>query len=622
MSSAAAKPALQFRKVENPFSSSEKRNLIVCLLLVLLTLAVYNPVSHHPFVNFDDNLYVTQNSHVRAGLSWESVHWAFTTFDQANWHPLTWISHELDYELFKLNPAGHHYSNVLLHCANAVLLFLVLQWATGFTWRSLMVAALFALHPVNVESVAWVAERKTLLSMFFFLLALAAYGRYARKPGAGRYMLVAAMFALALMAKPMVITLPCVLLLWDYWPLGRMTGSEQQGSGLKKRSFAWLTGEKLPLFALAAASAVITMRAQEQGGAVRSLREFPLSERMGNALVAYGRYVLHACWPAGLAPMYPHPAGALPVWQTVLAALVLAAITALVIAARKHGYLAVGWFWFLGTLVPMIGLVQVGEQAMADRYAYLPYLGLFLMVSWGVAEWAQAHQIKSRWLTATAAVAIFPLVALTARQISYWGNNVTLWRHTLEVTSGNFVAEDNLGGALLEGGRSEDAIAHFHRAMAINPSDPMSRLNIAAYEQQHGALQQAIADDQAVLGMTSDRGLQVTAYSNLGSAYRELHEYPRSEESYHDALNLAPATAQAWVGLGLVEQRSGDLLQAVDDYSRAANYGPTDVEYLLLAQALEKAGRLDQAKAAEERAQSLSADLKQSERRAKQLLVQ
>jgi protein O-mannosyl-transferase len=240
LSSTAAKPASSFRKVEGPFSSPGNRNLVVCLLLLLVTLAVYNPVSSHPFVNYDDNLYITQNPHVRAGLTWDSVRWAFTTFDQANWHPLTWIAHELDYELFKLNPAGHHYSNLLLHGLNAMLLFLVLQWATGFTWRSLMVAALFAVHPVNVESVAWIAERKTLLSMLFFLLALAAYGRYARKPNTARYLAVMAMFALGLMAKPMVITLPCVLLLWDYWPLRRMGSSQQKGSGLKGRSFAWL----------------------------------------------------------------------------------------------------------------------------------------------------------------------------------------------------------------------------------------------------------------------------------------------------------------------------------------------------------------------------------------------
>lgn len=622
MSPASSKPELQSRRVEDLFSSPEKRNLILCLLLVLLTLAVYNPVSHHPFVNYDDNLYITQNSHVRAGLSWSSVVWAFTTFDQANWHPLTWISHELDYQLFKLNPAGHHYSNVLLHCANAVLLFLVLRWATGFTWRSLMVAALFALHPVNVESVAWVAERKTLLSMFFFLFALAAYGRYARKPGAGRYLVVAAMFALGLMAKPMVITLPCVLLLWDYWPLGRMAGPEQRGGEVKKRSLGWLLREKLPLFALSAASAVVTLRAQAQGGAVRSVREFSFSGRIANAVVAYGRYILHTFWPAGLAPMYPQPVHALPAWQIALAALFLAATTVAVIAAPRHGYLAVGWFWFLGTLVPMIGLVQVGEQAMADRYAYLPCLGLFLMAGWGAAETVQEQGINRRWLAAAAAVAVLSLAALTSRQISYWGNNVTLWRHTLEVTSDNFVAEDNLGGALLEEGRSEEAIAHFRRAMAINPNDPMSRLNVAAYEQQRGALQQAVADDQAMLGMTSDRGLRVTAYSNLGSAYRELHEYARSEESYQDALNLAPRTAQAWVGLGLAEQRRGDLLQAVADYRRAVSFAPTAVEYVLLEQAMEKAGHPVRAKAAEERAQSLSADLKQTEREAEQLLAQ
>ena len=593
---------------------------MLCLVLALLTLAVYNPVSHHPFVNYDDNLYITQNPHVRAGLTWDSMRWAFTTFDQANWHPLTWISHELDYQLFKLNPAGHHYSNVLLQGVNAVLLFLVLQWATGSAWRSLMVAALFAIHPVNVESVAWVAERKTLLSMLFFLLALAAYVRYARKPSAARYVVVAAMFALGLMAKPMVITLPCVLLLWDYWPLRRMAGAEKTESGVMGRSFAWLVWEKVPLFALSAASAVITMRAQAEGGAVRSVREFPLAERLGNALLAYGRYVLQVFWPLDLSPMYP--AKAWPAWQIGLAALFLAAVTALVIAGRKHRYLAVGWFWFLGTLVPMIGVVQVGEQSMADRYAYLPYAGLFLMVCWGVADWAEQQRIERRWVGAAAAVALLALVAATTRQIGYWRDNVTLWTHALQVTSNNFVAEDNLGGALLAEGRSEEAIAHFQRAMAINPSDPMSRLNVAAYDLQHGQLQKAIEGEQMVLRMTSDRGLQALAYSNLGSADRELHDYVRAKENYQAALNLAPANSPAWLGLGLVEQKSGDLTRAVADYTRATHWEPSDVGYLLLAQALEKAGRLEEAKAAEEQAERVSPDLRQAEQRAKQLLTQ
>jgi protein O-mannosyl-transferase len=305
-----------------------------------------------------------------------------------------------------------------------------------------------------------------------------------------------------------------------------------------------------------------------------------------------------------------------------VAGLFLGAVTVMVIVHRKHRYLAVGWFWFLGTLVPMIGVVQVGEQAMADRYAYLPYLGLFLMVCWGAAEWAEDNRIEARWRVAAAALALVPLVAVTSRQIGYWRDNVTLWTHALQATSDNFVAEDNLGGALVAEGRSEEAIAHFRRAMTINPSDPMSELNVAAYEQEHGQWEQAIAGDQAVLRMTSDRGLQATAYSNLGTAYRELHDYPHARESFQAAVNLAPAAAQAWLGLGLLEQKRGDLKQAVADYGRAASFEPTDVEYLLLGQALEKAGRLEEAKAADDQAQQLSPDLPQAEQSAKQLLLQ
>jgi tetratricopeptide (TPR) repeat protein len=606
-----------------PFSSPEKRTVILSLLLVLATLVLYNPASHHPFVNFDDDGYITNNSHVRAGLTSDTIKWSFTTTELANWHPLTWLSHALDCQLFGLNPAGHHDTNILLQAANAVLLFLLLQWTTGFTWRSFIGAALFALHPINVESVAWISERKNLLSMFFFLLALWAYGYYARKPGVGRYIVVATCFALGLMAKPQIITLPFVLLLWDYWPLGRMFPQQREASAeYAARSFSSLVLEKIPLFLLSAASAIITMKVQQGGGAIRSALEFSFAVRFENALVAYARYVGKAFWPAHLAPLYPHPGNSLPGWQVAAASVFLLAVIAAVVALRQRRYLIVGWFWFLGTLVPMIGLVQVGEAAMADRYAYLPFLGLFFMVCWGLADWAAQRKISSQWLATPALAALVALAAATHVQLGYWADNVALWSHTLQITGANFVAQDNLGGALLLRGDLEAAMPHFRTASQINPQDPLSTLNLANYDLQQGRLQSSVDQYNRVLQITSNANLRSNALSGLGSAYRRQDKNSTAEHSYEDALQLAPQNAHAWIGLGLLSQKSGDFAQAASRFSHAVEIQPTDVEYLLLAQALERSGHTAEAQTASQAAQQISTDLSAAQQEATQLLAQ
>ena len=386
-------------------ASPAKWNLVIGCLLLVATLALYHPVIHYPFANADDDSYISDNVHVEYGFEPDTVKWAFTTFHDANWHPLTWLSHALDCHLYSLDAGKHHQTNVILHAVNAVLLFWVLLRATGYVGRSAMVAALFALHPINVESVVWISERKNVLSMLFFLLALGAYRWYALRPRVGRYSAVALLFAMGLMSKPQVITFPFLLLLWDYWPLRRMSAENEAASGtltravLPLRSFWWLLWEKLPLFALSAASAVITVKAQRSGGAMSgALNSYPFPLRLENAIVSYGRYVGKAIWPSRLAFMYPHSSFA--VWQVAAASLVLIVITTGVIAERRRRYLLVGWFWFLGTLVPMIGLVQVGAQAMADRYAYLPFVGLFMMICWGVAEWADHRHLSLAWLAA------------------------------------------------------------------------------------------------------------------------------------------------------------------------------------------------------------------------------
>jgi protein O-mannosyl-transferase len=605
--------------------SPQRQTLILGLLLVVTSLALYNPVSHHPFVNYDDDRYVGDNIHVKAPLHWDTVRWAFTTYDEANWHPLTWLSHALDCQLYGQNPAGHHYTNVLLHALNVLLLFVVLKRATGSVWRSLMVAVFFALHPINVESVAWIAERKNLLSMLFFLLTLGAYRWYALRPRVGAYMVVALLFACGLMSKPQVITLPFVLLLWDYWPLRRMFPANPDSvpeTTIPVKKLSWLVLEKLPLFALSAASAVLTMKAQTAGNAVSTLGKYPLSVRLENAIFSYSRYVEKAFWPAGLAPMYPHPASSLKSWQVSAAVIFLLTVTMLIIAARRRRYLLVGWLWFLGTLVPMIGLVQVGSQAMADRYAYLPFVGLFIGVCWGVADWAAHQHVPGAAVASVSAVALLALAMVTHRQIGYWSDNVTLWTHTLQVTNNNFVAEDSLGGALMVQGQLEEAQPHFRVAAAIHPSDPLSSLNIAIYEMQHNDLPTAAQQFKKTIDLTRDTRVRAAAFTSLGSIYSQSRDFPHARESFEAAVALRPRNIRAWMGLGLVAEKSNDFTTAVRAFSQANAIQPSDVACLLLARALGQSGRKDDAQAATEEAQRLSQDFGQAQQIATGLLTQ
>ena len=542
------KMAAQSHPGTGPLHGIEKHTWALGLLLVVATVGLYYPVSSHPFVNYDDNVYVTDNAQVKSGLNWDTVQWAFTTSEAGNWHPVTWLSHAFDYQLFQADPAGHHNTNLLLHVLNVLLLFWVLQQATGFTGRSWMVAALFALHPINVESVAWISERKNLLSMLFFLLALGAYRWYVSEPRTSRYAVVAAFFALGLMAKPQVITLPFVLLLWDYWPLRRMAIAGHPAAidtpddgALPQRSFSWLIGEKLPLAALCGASVFITMEAQQAAGAMHTVKNsFPLSIRLGNAIVCYARYLGKAFWPSRLALIYPHPGTSLKTWEVLAALALLLAVTALVLRERRRRYLLVGWFWFLGTMVPMIGLVQVGEQAMADRYAYLPFIGLFIMVCWGVADWAGQRKVSAAVLAGASVVVLVALSVVAYRQLGYWRDNVILWTHIIEVTPPNYIAQDDLGGALLNTGQLEEAMKHFHAAAEIYPLDPFSNLNLAIYAQQQGDPQQAIARSETVLSRTPSPRMRSKAYTTMGLAYRDLGDYAKSQEYLEAAQRERP----------------------------------------------------------------------------------
>jgi protein O-mannosyl-transferase len=607
-------------------ASREMHVVILCLLLVAATLAFYNPIIHNRFIDFDDSSYILKNFQVQSGLTWDTVKWSFTTFREGNWHPLTWLSHALDYQIFDLNPAGHHYTNLLLHAVNAVLLFLLLRQATGVAWPSLIVGALFALHPVNVESVAWAAERKNVLSMVFFLLALHAYDRYARTGRRYLYLLVTICFALGLMAKPQIVTLPFVLLLWDYWPLQRIGArSAADGSHAPStpRSFRYLVWEKFPLFILAAADSVVTMLAQRAGNAVRTVTEVSLSARLENVFISYVRYIGKALWPSRFAAMYPRPANSLPAWQAVGAVVLLLLISALVLRWRDRRYLPVGWFWFLGTLVPMIGIITVGEQTMADRYAYLPFIGLFVAIVWILDAVASEHRIAVVWRVGVALLVVFVLGCLTNRQLGYWHDDETLWRHALSVTERNYMAHNNLAIALAKQGRSEEAVVQFQAATALHKYPPDQVLKLAFYELRVGHPQEAIEESGAVLRASADPvdpKLQSAAWGEIGQAHLQLRQYDQAAECYQNALRLNPENGMALMGSGLLALRQGKSELAVTQLIHASKVEPNDVNVLLLAQALRRAGHAEQASSAEAEVQKISSDPGQAQMEAGQWL--
>lgn len=624
-----ATPALKIearqRTDSTLFTSPGKRRLITALALSLLALLLYNPVTQYGFVNFDDPAYVTGNQHIRTGLRWQTVVWAFRSTEQANWHPLTWLSHALDYQLFHLNPAGHHYDNVLLHVVCVVLLFLFLESVTGLAGRSAVVAALFAVHPIDVESVAWISERKNILCTAFFLLGLYAYQRYAQNPKLKRYSAVVFSFALALMSKPMAITFPCVLLLLDYWPLERMQSFGSTSEAIARpryqpKPLGWLVLEKIPLLLLSVGSAIVTVIVQKSGGALRA--EYSISLRAENAVVSYTRYIGKLFWPTRLATLYPFPRNGVPAWETVLASIVLLSISCAVLVGSRKRYIAVGWFWFLGTLVPVIGLVQVGEQAMADRYAYIPFIGLFIAIVWAIADWAQSRHVAPRYPAIAALLAIAALSVVARTQMKYWESTTTLWSHTLAVTGPNFVAEDNMGAELIGEGKIDAARVHFQAAIDINPRDPFSQLDIGVCDQKIGDLQGAIAHYQAALRTSTERLLRSTAFRNLGSTYRRAGDFDAARENYAAALRSDPDNVVSLIGLGLIAQKTGDFSGASVYYARAATAQPWDITYLLLARALDSAGRKSESAATLEQAKKISPDFDMAQKEAARLLAQ
>ena len=563
---------------------------MIAALLVLVTIGLYLPVTGHDFLNYDDPEFVTANPHVQGGLNWEGVQWAFCNTTQAvYWAPLMWLSHMLVCQLFGLNAWGHHLINLLLHATNTALVFLVLRRMTRATWQSMFVAALFGWHPLRVESVAWVSERKDVLSTLFWLLALWAYVKYVELSQVQHsrsniwYGAALAMFAFGLMSKPMVVTLPCVLLLLDYWPLERF----------KRSHVRRLVTEKIPFFALTVAASVVTFVVQRRGGAVAAVESVPFEARGGNALISYCRYLQKLFWPTDLAVFYPHP-GQWPLVVVLLAGGSLLGISGLLLVQwRRFPFLLMGWLWFLGTLVPAIGLVQSGDQAMADRFTYIPSLGVLILFIWG------AYELTRRWrshviaLALAGSAAIVLCMALTQQQLRHWQDSEALFRHALQVTESNYIAHYDLGAALVQKGQIDEAINQYRESLRLKPDFTDAHYNLAITLGKKGQIDEAISQYQESLRLKPDF---TDAHYNLGNALGRKGQTDAAISQYQEAIRLKPDYALAHNNLGNALLRKGQIEQAISQYQEAIRLKP---DYALahnnLGNALYRKGRDDEA---------------------------
>jgi tetratricopeptide (TPR) repeat protein len=576
-------------------------------MLAMVTTAVYLPVRHYQFVNYDDDVYVTLNPHIHHGLTRKAVEWSFAAgllYSSPNadyWRPLSYLSHALDIELFGFQPAGHHLMSVALHVAATVSLFWVLQLMTGALWRSAFVAALFALHPLHVESVAWVAERKDVLSGLFFILTLGAYTRYSRKPSVSGYLLVLGLFVLGLMSKPIVVTLPLVLLLLDYWPLRRCAGpakaEDYYRSDLRSQfpiqTVLRLVLEKLPFFVLAAGLSLFTFHSQKAVGAVSHLDQVSLSARIENALVSYGAYLLNLFWPADLAVLYPYHL-VLPAWQVWGSLVLLGGITVLVLAgARRCPWLPVGWCWYLGMLLPVIGIIQVGSQARADRYTYLSSIGLFLMVVWTVGELCPSWRHRKGLLGVLMGLVVAIMTVCTSVQISYWRNSESLWMHALACTSDNAIAHDNFGSALFQKGRVDEAIAQYQTALQIEPGYTDAHNNLGEALFREGRVDEATAQFQKALEIQPD---YVHAHYNLGIALDREGRLDEAIDQFRKTLEVLTDDLETHINLGIALAQKGLPDQAMVEFRKALEIEPDNPDaHNNLGNLLFLEGRVDEA---------------------------
>jgi tetratricopeptide (TPR) repeat protein len=586
-------------------------DLPICAFLVLATFTAFWPVHRYNFVDYDDHQYVTDNQHVKAGLTRDGIIWAFTTGHASNWHPLTWLSHMLDCQLFGTDPGQHHLTSLLIHTISAIVLFSVFRRMTGAVWLSGFVAAAFALHPLHVESVAWIAERKDVLSGLFWMLTMAAYLRYVRQHSTGWYVATIFVFALGLMAKPMLVTLPFVLLLLDYWPLER----------LGRDNAVRLVVEKTPLFILSAISSVITFVVQRSGGAVIQMEEVPIGIRAANGLISYLIYIAKMFWPSRLAAFYPYTFDKSSPWLAVFAALVVAGMSVLaVVLAGRHRYVLVGWFWYVGTLVPVIGLVQVGTQARADRYTYIPSIGISIIVAWGAAELLSKWRYRKAVLAISAAVVTAAMLLSARMQVRYWQDSLALFRRAVEVTRGNYVGHAGLGKALHARGKLDEAISQYNQALRIKPNYTIARYNLANALSRQGKKDEAIEHYREVLCTDPNNA---RAHNNLGNALAGQQEIDEAVIHYRRALQIEPDNPKVHNNLGSALAIKGKFDEAIACFRRALELKADDAEALYnLGYVFELQGQLDDAIEYYQRALEIKPDKANAKERLEAVLKQ
>ena len=568
------------RSVARPPSQAQSERIksgIVCIFLAAIVWIAFGQMLRHDFINYDDAEYITENVHVLSGLNWPDVKWAFTTGHTGYAHPVTWLTHQLDCQLYGVWAGGHHLTSIAIHTVNSLLLFLLFWRMTRDLWPSAFVAALFAIHPLHVESVAWIAERKDVLSGLFFLLTLHAYAAYAAKPQVARYLLTLGLFVLGILSKPMLVTVPCLLLLLDYWPLRRMTFPASKRDLAGRFNLGRLILEKVPFALIAASWSLLTFVIQKKYGAVAEEAHFGIARRIANAFVSYAMYVWNTFWPQDLALFYPYPS-TLPSGTVMVSVALLVLVSVLCIAKRRSSpYLIIGWFWFLGMLVPVIGFVQVGEQARADRYTYLPQIGLCLLVTWGAME------LFSKWRRgreALAVIALFIITGLTALshlQASYWQNSETLWHHSLANTSNNYVAHNNLGKVVMLKGRLDEAVVHFRKALEIcdDCSDVHNNLGHALARQGHWA--EAITAYQAAI-RTGPNYPNAHNNNNLGIALAKVGKTDEAIEQFREALRIDGDYREAHSNLAILLLQLGRRDEAVVHLSEALRLKPDDAQ--------------------------------------------
>ncbi|MDM8554366.1 tetratricopeptide repeat protein [Desulfococcaceae bacterium HSG7] len=540
---------------------SIRPDIIIAFGLTVITLAVYWQVRSYEFINLDD-AYITENPYFQAGLTTESIKRAFTTTMQAGyWLPLTWLSHLTDLELYGNNSGQHHLTNLLFHILNVLLLFFVFKRMTGELWKSGFIAVLFAIHPLHIESVAWVAERKDVLSAFFWFLTMHAYCCYVKSPGTGRYLLIVISFILGLMSKPMLVTLPFVLILLDYWPLKRLQKSETSR----------LFFEKAPLFILAIIASIITFIAQQKAGAVNSLNVLPVHVRIENALVSYLTYLIKMIWPSDLAVLYPHPL-VLPLWKVALSLAILTAISLFAIRTfKQHPYFIVGWLWYLGVLLPVSGLVQSGVQALADRFVYIPLIGIYIVIAWGFPAIMSQWRFRNVICAVTAAAAISMLIVTSWTQVRLWKDSITLYEHTLTVTSGNYLIHNHLGAAFREKINPAKAILHFKKAIQINPAYASAYNNLGAVLAEQGKFDDAILYYSESLEINPHYS---PAHYNLAMALSKKGHIKEASKHYSEVLRINPHNAEAHNNYGIILAEQGNTDDAAWHFSEALRLKP------------------------------------------------